>query len=183
MWRKALFSALLLGLAAAVSMAQEACEIVLRNAERAYQEGRVEEVLAVHEVCTRGKARREQRIRAYTLLAKVYVVLDDMPRARNVVSDLLALDSEFKTDERDPIHFVRLLEEVRAVEALVTVASVSKTKESLREAPATVNFPLCRSSERSQDDAIAALCVAISRVLPLRRTSVSSNCALASDWS
>ncbi len=138
--RAALFLGLLVaGLAAAPPAAgQNACEIVLREAERSYQAGRIEEVFAVREVCLRGKVTRQQRVQAYALLAKVHVALDQLAKARKNVENLLTYDADYQADERrDPVQFVRLVEELKGAGAVVTVASVSKTDEPLREAPAT----------------------------------------------
>ncbi len=56
--------------------------------------------------------------------------------ARREVSTILRLDSAFEPGP--PARFAALVAEVRRAEQTAQVASVSKTKESLREAPATV---------------------------------------------
>ncbi|MCP4658568.1 MAG: TonB-dependent receptor [bacterium] len=118
--------------------AQQACEIVLMATERSYQDGRLAEVFAVKEACIRGKATRDQKVQAHALLAKVYVALDKLERARQNIRALLTYNSEFEPDRRDPVRYVQLVEEAKIGEAVVTVASVSKSDEPLREAPATV---------------------------------------------
>ncbi len=119
------------------SLGQTPCDLLIVEAERNYEDGNFEKVPPLLEMCLK-KTRRE-RTQALTLLAKTYVVTGDYHRARSVIATLLRLEPDFEGDPlRDPSRFIRLLEDVKRESATVQVASVSKTQESLREAPATV---------------------------------------------
>ncbi len=137
-WAASLLAVIMAIFAVAPAAGQSACEIVLREAERSYQAGRIEEVFALREACLRGKATREQKVQTYALLAKVHVALDQLAKARRYVESLLNFNAEYQPDERrDPVQFIRLVNELKGTEEVVTVVSVSKNDEPLREAPAT----------------------------------------------
>ncbi|HEX2120434.1 MAG TPA: TonB-dependent receptor plug domain-containing protein, partial [Thermoanaerobaculia bacterium] len=72
----------------------------------------------------------------HRLLALTYLYDDEPEKARKEVSTLLRLDSTFEA--ASPALFAALVAQVRREEQVTQVASVSKTSESLREAPATV---------------------------------------------
>ena len=74
-------------------------------------------------------------MRSHALLAKIHLARDDRKAANRAIIELLRLDPDFQADE--PPRFRRLLAEARRGDSL-RVTSVSKTPESLREAPATV---------------------------------------------
>jgi outer membrane receptor protein involved in Fe transport len=129
-------TAALLGLWSAAGGAQEACESALGLAEKSYQLGLFEDVPGQLVPCLRGPTSRSTAIRVHSLLARTYLATDDLVKARVEVSAILRLDSSFEAPP--PPRFAQLVAQVRREEATVQVESVSKTKESLREAPATV---------------------------------------------
>ncbi len=123
--------------AAAPGRPQSPCDLKLIEAEESYEAGRFEEIPELLKPCTKEARRRQARL--YALLAKTYVVTDRLAEARQSVEELLRLDPDFEPDVvRDPARFLRLVSEVKRQAFTVQVASVSKTNESLREAPATV---------------------------------------------
>lgn len=132
---------------AAPGLAQASpCRPQLAEAEKSYKLGDFESIPAQLEACLPGNVPRSEKIRAYVLLARVYIALDDLGRARETVSALLRLDPDFEPGA--PPQLARLVAEVRRQEAAVQVASVSKTNESLREAPATVIVVTAEQIER-----------------------------------
>ncbi|HXT21639.1 MAG TPA: TonB-dependent receptor plug domain-containing protein, partial [Thermoanaerobaculia bacterium] len=116
--------------------ADEDCEGALIVAEKSYELGLFEDVPGQLAPCTTGESSRAESVNATALLAKTYIAMDDMDKARDAVADLLRLEPGFET--ATPPRFAALLREVRSSESELQVASVSKTSESLREAPATV---------------------------------------------
>ena len=63
---------------------------------------------------------------------------DDLPAAEATLDRLLTADPEFQPDIFDSPRFVRMVAMVRSKSSTPTVTSVSKSKEPLAEAPATV---------------------------------------------
>jgi len=126
-----------LPLAALPAAGQESCTERLRAAEAQYQEGRFDAVLESLEPCLGRKTERQVRIEAQALLGKTYLAEDRLDDARRAVRTLLALQPAFEPSAVDPPRFAALVTEARRATGVV-VSSVSKTNESLLEAPATV---------------------------------------------
>lgn len=80
----------------------------------------------------------QQEIEVLTFLAKAYLVLDAPDRALDFVNRLLNVYPNYATSTDDPARFKELVAAARSATALFVSTSVSKTAESLREAPATV---------------------------------------------
>ncbi|HKH47942.1 MAG TPA: TonB-dependent receptor [Thermoanaerobaculia bacterium] len=118
------------------SFAQSSCEEAIRQAEKKYQLGLFEDVPAELEPCRDAKISRSVAVQLHSLLARTYIASDELDKARDEVSAILRVDPDFEATS--PQRFALLLAQVRREESVVQVASVSKTKESLREAPATV---------------------------------------------
>ena len=77
---------LLLGFsfAAAISTAsgaQESCPVALRQAENHYQEGNVERVFGLEQSCLESRSTKSEKVRAYALLAKASIAVDDFVAA------------------------------------------------------------------------------------------------------
>lgn len=133
----AVLALFLLVAAAGPGWSQSPCELQFIEAEKSYEAGRFEEVFELLEPCTQGAGRRQARL--FALLAKAYLLTDHLVEARRNIEELLRLDPGYEPDPvRDPARFVRLVSEVKRQTFTVQVASVSKTTESLREAPASV---------------------------------------------
>jgi len=128
-------SALLVTWAHAIN-AQTSCEDAVRDAEKSYELGLFEDVLTKLSPCLATRISRPLAIQVHSLLARAYVQNDEPEKARREVSTLLRLDSTF--DPGPSPRFAALVDQVRREELTTQVASVSKTSESLREAPATV---------------------------------------------
>lgn len=133
-----LFAALvLLASAAAPVWSQSSCEIALQEAEGLYQAGRLADVPEALEPCLEGKVPRVEKVQALALVAKTRIADDRPQQAEDAVRALLQLDPDYRPALFDPPRFQELVTALQG-ETVVRVTSVSKTRESLREAPATV---------------------------------------------
>ena len=119
------------------ALAQESCESALRQAENSYELGLFEDVPGQLQACLKGRRpSRAEQVRTQALLAKSYLAADQPEKARDAVAELLRVDPAYEPGP--PPQFARMVEELRRRESELQVATVSKTGESLREAPATV---------------------------------------------
>ena len=132
----ALFVSVLLLAWASAACAQTTCEDALRDAAKSYELGLFEDVPAKLEPCLGARISRPAAIEMHSLLARTYLQNEEPEKARREVSTLLRLDSTFEPGPSP--RFAALVARVRREELTTQVASVSKTSESLREAPATV---------------------------------------------
>ena len=129
----------LLAAGRAPAQQQEAAPCDLRQAHELYDKGRFDELLDVLPACAEdGRLEPDLRLEAQALLAKTLLALDEMERARAAVRELLARSPDFQPPASDPPRFVALVLEARRQAPVTLVSSVSKSPESLREAPATV---------------------------------------------
>jgi outer membrane receptor protein involved in Fe transport len=140
--RKTLFAALaafvvvLTLVAAPAARAQVSCEDALRQAQKSYDLGLFEDVRAQAAPCLTGSTSRRVAVEVHALIARADLNNDEPDNARKEISIVLGLDPSF--DAGSSSRFAALVAQVRREEFTTQVASVSKTSESLREAPATV---------------------------------------------
>lgn len=124
-------------LAASASAQSLPCpEDALQRANKSYEAGRFDEVAILVSPCLEAPLPRARIIEFRALLAKAALQSDEVDTARDEVSAILRLDSTFEGGQ--PPRFAALVAEVKREQQTTQVASVSKTNESLREAPATV---------------------------------------------
>ena len=128
----------LAALASGPVVAQGGCDVSLVQASELFDAGRLPEARAAIEQCLKGKPTRAERSRALALDAKIALALDEVAAADATVVRLLSDDADFQPDVFDPPRFVRLVAAVRGRQSAPTVTSVSKSKEPLAQAPATV---------------------------------------------
>lgn len=92
-----------------VSQAQENCQQVLDMANGEFEAGRFYGLPSMLKECLESGFTKEQRFRAYYILAQAYLVLDDPIGAENSYLSMLKVDPEFKPNEKDdPIDIVYL---------------------------------------------------------------------------
>jgi outer membrane receptor protein involved in Fe transport len=115
---------------------QSACDDALREAQKSYDLGLFEDVPGQLGPCLGAPMSRRTAVQVHSLLARAYLNSDEPAKARKEVSAILRLDSTFEAGVSS--QFAALVSQVRREELTTQVASVSKTNESLREAPATV---------------------------------------------
>lgn len=130
-------SALLLAWAHGAA-AQTPCEDALRDAEKSYELGLFEDVPGKLSPCLGNPTTRSVAIHVHSLLARAYLNNEEPEQARKEISTLLRLQTNYEAEAGSSGRFVALVAKVRREEQTTQVASVSKTNESLREAPATV---------------------------------------------
>ena len=127
-----------LALAPAPGFAQDTCEAALRTASDLFTQGKFDAARQAALPCLDAKPTRVERSRTLALLARIFLVQDDVPQAEAMLGRLLTADPEFQPDIFDSPRFMRLVTQVRGRNSTPTVTSVSKAKEPLAEAPATV---------------------------------------------
>ena len=115
------------------------CAFDLQQVRANYDLGRqdlvLEQILGCLEV---GGLAGQELTDAYEYLAKAYVALDEFLKAEEAVRLLIQRDPAFSPASGDPPFFRRMVDAAKRGDRTVVVSSVSKTNESLREAPATV---------------------------------------------
>jgi outer membrane receptor protein involved in Fe transport len=130
-------AALLLFLAHAAS-AQNACTAAFAKAQKSYDIGEFAQTASLlRQDCARARLSRTVAIQVQSLLARALMYAEQPDEARKEVAKLLRLEPGFDDATGSP-RFAALLAEVRREEQSAQVTSVSKSAESLREAPATV---------------------------------------------
>ncbi|HEX7677784.1 MAG TPA: TonB-dependent receptor [Thermoanaerobaculia bacterium] len=118
--------------------AQTSCEDALRDAEKSYELGLFEDVPTQLAPCVAMRLTRKVAVQVRSLLARAYLNNEEPEKARKEISTILSLESTFEPEAGSSPRFVALVAQVRREELTTQVVSVSKTTESLREAPATV---------------------------------------------
>ncbi|MEA2491911.1 MAG: outer rane receptor for ferrienterochelin and colicin, partial [Acidobacteriota bacterium] len=112
------------------------CDDAFVQAQKTFALGIFEDVPEQLAPCRGAGIPRRVAIDVHRLLALTYLYDDRPELARKEVSAILRLDSGFGVTS--PVRFKSLVDEVRLEQQVTQVASVSKTSEPLREAPATV---------------------------------------------
>ncbi|MEA2238060.1 MAG: outer rane receptor for ferrienterochelin and colicin [Thermoanaerobaculia bacterium] len=136
--RFSLFAAVAVLLIAHGASAQNTCTEALAQAQKSYDTGDFAQTASLlRQECGRARLSRTVATQVQSLLARALMYDERQDEARKEVSKLLRLEPSFD-DSADSARFAALLAEVRREEQSAQVTSVSKTAESLREAPATV---------------------------------------------
>ncbi|MDH3401981.1 MAG: TonB-dependent receptor [Acidobacteriota bacterium] len=123
------------GLRAQASGEGVACD--LDGAEDSYRLGRFDLVLETVGECYE-RLRGRDRTEAEILLAKAHLGRDEFEMAETWIARVLDELPAYEPARADPPRLKRLVAQLKSSGATVVVSSVSKTSESLREAPATV---------------------------------------------
>lgn len=134
----ALFASALLLAWGSDASAQTACEDALHDAEKTYELGLFEDVPTKLSPCLGTPTSRTLAVHVHSLLARAYLNNDEPEKARKEVSTLLRLQSNYEAEAGSSARYLALVAKVKSEEQTTQVVSVSKTSESLREAPATV---------------------------------------------
>ncbi len=124
--------------AAWTTRAQEACARLISDATDAFRIGRFSDVIDRTDACLAGRPTSEERERAQALRANVFLALDQMEQAEAAAAALLNANPEFTPAVDDPDRFRLLIVRIKRERASEAVSGVSKMRESLLEAPATV---------------------------------------------
>jgi len=93
----------------ATSFAQDDCTVKLREAQKLYEEGKIEKVPDLIDNCIESGFNKENKVTALRLLTLVYLYEDNLPKAEETLLRLLKVQPEYKVNHNvDPIEFVRL---------------------------------------------------------------------------
>ncbi|MBV9067567.1 MAG: TonB-dependent receptor [Acidobacteria bacterium] len=133
-----LFASVFLLTSSSKVFAQTACEDALHDAEKTYELGLFEDIPAKLAPCLGTPTSRAVATHVHSLLARAYLNNDEPEKARKEVSTLLRLQANYEPEAGSSARYLSLVAKVRKEEQKTQVTSVSKTSESLREAPATV---------------------------------------------
>jgi hypothetical protein len=92
-----------------VGKAQDDCVVKLNEAEKLYEEGKIEKIPEMLNSCIESGFNKENKITALRLLTLVYLFDDNLIKAESSLLRLLKEDPEFKTNQAiDPVEFTRL---------------------------------------------------------------------------
>ncbi len=114
-----------------VGKAQDDCVVKLNEAEKLYEEGKIEKIPEMLASCIENGFNKENKIAALRLLTLVYLFDDNQMKAENSLLNLLKENPEFKTNQAiDPVEFTRLYNSFNTtpIFSLGIVLGVNKAK-------------------------------------------------------
>ena len=92
----------------------EGCILVLKDAEKFYDEGKLEKIPSMLDACIENGFNKDEKIKAYRLLTLTYLFDDNNEMAEQSIENMLKLDPEHVINESvDPIEFIYLYNEYR----------------------------------------------------------------------
>jgi hypothetical protein len=99
---------------------QNSCSEQLANAEKLYESGQIDKVAAMLEPCLEKGFTKDEKARAYHLLALCNLYYNEDAEAEKAFLELLKANKEYKIKETDPAEFVNLYQEFRTVPVFIT---------------------------------------------------------------
>ena len=125
------------------SWAQEKCETALADAERHFNDGRLDEVMKILESCLPEGLKNEDKSKAYRLLSLTYMGKEYLEQAKQSIEKLLELVPNWQPDpDQDPPPFTRMVEEIRKEMAEEQKAAAPKEPvEQPQEKPTEIEKP------------------------------------------
>lgn len=88
---------------------QDDCVLKLQDAERLYDEGKIEKVPDLLKPCIKNGFNRENKIQALKLLTQVYLFEDKNEEAEETLLEILKMDPEYKVNKSvDAVDYIRL---------------------------------------------------------------------------
>jgi len=99
---------------------QNSCSEQLAYAEKLYESGQIDKVAAMLEPCLEKGFTKDEKARAYRLLALCNLYYNEDEEAEKAFLELLKTDKEYKIKETDPSEFVNLHQEFRTVPVFIT---------------------------------------------------------------
>jgi len=92
-----------------ITFAQDDCIIKLGDAQKYYEQGKLEQIPDLLSGCIEEGFNKENKTRALRLLTLVYLFDDDMKMAEETFLQLLSVDPEYKINQAiDPAEFIQL---------------------------------------------------------------------------
>lgn len=116
------------------------CGAGLKYVKESYSEGRFWNCLDTIESCLKKEGyTREEKIVALSFKAKVYLAIDSVYKAREIIQNILVLRDNYEPAVDDPDRYKNQFFFVKTQLASNTITSVSKKAEKLELAPATIH--------------------------------------------
>jgi len=107
LWKSALFMGLVF--ISGVVSAQQSCTDKLKTAEELYEMGQIDKVEPLLDDCLRNGFDKEQKVKAYRLLALCYLYYNEEEKATTMMAELLKVDPEYRINRsKDPSEFIYL---------------------------------------------------------------------------
>ncbi len=116
--------------------AQDDCILKLNEAEKLYDDGKIEKIPSLLSNCIESGFNRENKIRALRLLTLVNLFEDNTIQAEKSILRLLKIDPEYKANKAvDPVEFIRLFNSFSTapVFSLGVIGGLNFTKPHLIE--------------------------------------------------
>lgn len=117
--------------------AQQDCSQLLRQAQRSYDDGYLEEALSLIQGCLEQQAFSEEEAgQAYRLITIINLLEKKIPEAENAFLKLLKVNPEFRVDtslQADPAELVQLYEDFRTDPRFYVGIEVGLNSASVRE--------------------------------------------------
>jgi len=124
-------------LSPALAHSQVCGQIVLGQAQKEYEAGRLQQVIALIEPCLATGFSRDEQIQAYRLLALTYLANDDADSTRMMAEHIVELDPNYMPNTVfDPPRYVAIIESIR--KPLTSLVTASRQVEPIGEAPVPV---------------------------------------------
>ena len=116
------------------------CAAGLKYVKESYSEGRFWNCIDTIESCLKKDGyNREEKIVALSFKAKVYLAIDSVYKAREIIQSILVLRDNYEPAVDDPDRYKNQFFFVKTQLASNTITSVSKKAEKLELAPATIH--------------------------------------------
>lgn len=110
------FVVFLLSIGGTGVLAQDDCAVILKNAQKTYEEGAIEKVAEILAPCLEKGFSKEEKVQAYKLLILTSFFENNRYQAENYMVKLLKLDPEYKINSAvDPPEFIKLYESYRTL--------------------------------------------------------------------
>jgi len=113
-----------------LAKAQDDCTVKLNQAEKYYEEGKIEKVPDLIDNCIVSGFNNENRVAALRLLTLVYLFEDNQEKAEETLLRMLKIDPEYKINSAvDPVEFIKLFNsyETQSVFSLGIVGGLNFT--------------------------------------------------------
>lgn len=92
-----------------IGYAQDDCLLKLQDAQKLYDEGKIEQIPDLLNPCIKNGFNRENKIQALRLLALVYLFEDKHEEAEEALLQILKMDPEYKVNKSvDAVDYIRL---------------------------------------------------------------------------
>jgi len=98
---------------------QESCTEKLETAEKLYESGQIDKVAPLIETCLEHGFSKDEKARAYRLLALCNLYYNEDDKAKDAFLELLKVNPEYKIKESDPTEFINLHNDFRTFPVVI----------------------------------------------------------------